>query len=72
MLLHMLKPLRPLARCIENEVSAPVAMYIMQLEGKPGNKIHTFKATVVGEKFGSSLQQHLRGTRKIKFTGIID
>src|SRR5699024_2446904 len=31
---------RPLARCIEEEVSAPVAMYIMKLSDVPTNIIH--------------------------------
>nr|WP_162606771.1 ATP-dependent Clp protease ATP-binding subunit [Ligilactobacillus salivarius] len=63
---------RPLARCIEEEVSAPVAMYIMRLSDDPTNNIHTLKATVVGEKLGGQLQSHLKGSRKVKFTGIID
>ncbi|WP_225365405.1 hypothetical protein [Ligilactobacillus salivarius] len=63
---------RPLARCIEEEVSAPVAMYIMKLSDDPANNIHTLKATVVGEKLGGQLQSHLKGSRKVKFTGIID
>lgn len=63
---------RPLARVIENEVAAPLSMFIMQLENNPDNDIHKFMAKVKGERIGSELQRHLKGDREIEFIGIKD
>ncbi len=63
---------RPLQRCVETEVAAPLSMLILRLSSDPNNRLHTIRATVTGEAPKYALQRHHRGTRKIKFSGIED
>lgn len=63
---------RPLARCIETDVAAPLSMLIIQLENRPGNKIHRIRARVIGNRPTDPLEQHLVGNREIVFEGIGD
>lgn len=63
---------RPLQRAVETEVAAPLSMLVLRLSADPNNRIHTIRATVSGEAPKYALQQHHRGTRKIKFSGVED
>ena len=63
---------RPLARCIETDVAAPLSMLIIQLENKPDNNIHRIRARVIGSRPTDQLEQHLAGDREIIFEGLVD
>lgn len=66
---------RPLERTIENEVTAPLSMIILQLENKPDNTYHKISAKVYDprDQFErSKLQHHNKNGRKINFGLIPD
>ena len=66
---------RPLERTIENEVTAPLSMIILQLENKYDNTYHKISAKVYDprDQFErSKLQHHNKNGRKINFGLISD
>ena len=66
---------RPLERTIENEVTAPLSMIILQLENKSDNTYHKISAKVYDprDQFErSKLQHHNKNGRKINFGLISD
>ena len=66
---------RPLERTIENEVTAPLSMIILQLENKSDNTYHKISAKVYDprDQFErSKLQHHNKNGRKINFGLIPD
>ncbi len=66
---------RPLERTIENEVTAPLSMIILQLENNPDNNYHKISAKIYDprDQFErSKLQHHNKNGRKINFGLIPD
>lgn len=61
---------RPLARCIETEVTGPISMAMLKISRSKNSKIKGFKLVLEGKPLPSELQRHLKGSRKIKIIGL--